>query len=60
VVVWSKAQWPSHPIIARVCPQNLGSQRVALRCGLTRAEQLDADGQDGLDFVFVTGWPALV
>jgi [ribosomal protein S5]-alanine N-acetyltransferase len=59
VVAWSKTTWPSHPIIARVRPQNLGSQRVALRCGLTRAEQLDINGEDGPDLIFTTGWPEM-
>jgi hypothetical protein len=41
-------------IIGRVRPWKLRFQRVARRRGLTRAEHLDADGEDGLDLIFAT------
>jgi hypothetical protein len=35
----------------------VASQKVAQRAGLTRAEHLDDDGEDGLDWLFVLRWP---
>ena len=40
------------PVVARVRPANVASQRVAERAGLTRAEHLDEDGQDGPDWLY--------
>lgn len=41
------------PVVARVRPANVASQRVAVHAGLTRAEHLDEDGQDGLDWIYL-------
>lgn len=40
-------------MIARVRPDNVVSQRVAVRAGLVRAERLDDEGFDGLDRIFI-------
>lgn len=40
------------PVVARVRPANIASRRVAVRAGLTRAEHLDEDGQDGPDWLY--------
>jgi RimJ/RimL family protein N-acetyltransferase len=42
------------PVIARVRPGNVASARVAVRAGLHRAEHLDTEGADGLDWIFTT------
>ena len=42
-----------YPLIARVRPRNVASQRVAIRAGLIRAEHLDQPGEDGLDWIYV-------
>ncbi len=52
VVTWATGNLPEHPVIARVRPENLASQRVAARAGLVRAEHLDGPGFDGLDWIF--------
>ena len=57
VVAWAGRHLPEWPIIARVRPDNVASQKVAQRAGLTRAEHLDDDGEDGLDWLFVLRWP---
>jgi RimJ/RimL family protein N-acetyltransferase len=57
VVAWAREHLPEWPIIARVRPANVASQRVAQRAGLSRAEHLDDQGEDGLDWLFVTGLP---
>jgi RimJ/RimL family protein N-acetyltransferase len=41
-----------YPVIARVRPGNVASQRVAVRAGLRRAEHLDTVGDDGVDWIF--------
>lgn len=56
VVRWAAAI--DRPVVARVRPANLASQRVAVRAGLTRAEHLDEHGQDGLDWLYVRPSPA--
>ncbi|MEU8259649.1 GNAT family N-acetyltransferase [Micromonospora sp. NPDC048999] len=50
-------QLPGYPVIARVRPANVASQRVAVRAGLHRAEHLDTQGEDGLDWIYTTHWP---
>lgn len=55
IVGWATAHAPDYPIIARVRPENIASVRVAQRAGLRRDERLDADGEDGLDWIFVKG-----
>jgi ribosomal-protein-alanine N-acetyltransferase len=56
VVSWAAQHLPDWPVIARVRPDNVASQKVAQHAGLTRAEHLDDDGEDGLDWLFVTRW----
>lgn len=50
VVRWAGGH--GEPVVARVRPANVASQRVAERAGLVRAEHLDDVGQDGLDWIF--------
>jgi ribosomal-protein-alanine N-acetyltransferase len=40
------------PVIARVRPANVASQKVAERAGLVRAPELDVDGEDGVDWLY--------
>lgn len=56
VVDWATAHLPDYPVIARVHPENLASQRVAARAGLVRAEHLDGPGYDGRDWIFAANW----
>lgn len=58
VVGWATSHVPGQPVIARVRPANTASQRVAQRIGLHRAQHLDTEGEDGLDWIFVSSWPA--
>lgn len=55
VAEWSAAHVPGLPLIARIRPDNLPSQRVALRAGLHRAEHLDGPGYDGFDWIYTAG-----
>lgn len=55
VVDWATAS--EYPVIARVRPDNVASARVAERSGLHRAEHLDNQGEDGLDWIFASRWP---
>jgi RimJ/RimL family protein N-acetyltransferase len=57
VATWASRQVPHLPLIARVRPANVASQRVAIRAGLTRAEHLDGTGYDGFDWIFATNLP---
>jgi [ribosomal protein S5]-alanine N-acetyltransferase len=57
VVAWASLQVPDLPLIARVRPANVASQRVAIRAGLTRAEHLDTAGYDGVDWIFAANLP---
>jgi RimJ/RimL family protein N-acetyltransferase len=54
VVRWT-ARLPAHAVIARVRPDNVASQRVAVRAGLSRAAHLDGEGHDGFDWVYGSG-----
>jgi [ribosomal protein S5]-alanine N-acetyltransferase len=54
VVAWAVASAPAYPVIARVRPGNLASQRVAARAGLARAEHLDGPGLDGPDWLYTS------
>ncbi|CAN5850823.1 hypothetical protein BH24CHL6_BH24CHL6_12240 [soil metagenome] len=56
VVEWARMHLPDEPLIARVRPANIASQRVALRAGLDRAEPLDGPGEDGFDWIFASNW----
>ena len=60
VVQWGRSHWPEIPIIARVRPENHASRMLSERCGLRRAPDLDTDGEDGMDWVFVTSWSTSV
>jgi RimJ/RimL family protein N-acetyltransferase len=57
VVEWATREVPDLPLIARVRPANVASQRVAIRAGLTRAEHLDTTGYDGVDWIFAANLP---
>ena len=54
VVGWALAAMPENAVVARIRPENLASQRVAVRAGLRRAPSLDCPGEDGLDWIFTT------
>jgi [ribosomal protein S5]-alanine N-acetyltransferase len=56
VVKWAATHRPSYPVIARVRPENVASQRVAARAGLVRAQHLDSQGFDGLDWIYAVNW----
>ncbi|MCX5257525.1 GNAT family N-acetyltransferase [Streptomyces canus] len=53
VTTWAAAHVPDIPLIARVRPANVASQRVAQRAGLSRAQHLDTEGYDGFDWIYV-------
>jgi ribosomal-protein-alanine N-acetyltransferase len=53
VTTWTAAHVPDIPLIARVRPANVASQRVAQRAGLSRAPRLDTEGYDGFDWIYV-------
>ncbi|MET8624024.1 GNAT family N-acetyltransferase [Kitasatospora sp. NPDC004669] len=57
VAAWSASAVPELPLIARIRPENLPSQRVALRAGLRRAEHLDGPGCDGFDWIYASNLP---
>jgi len=57
IVAWATEALPEYAILARVRPDNVASQRVALKAGLVRAPHLDGPGDDGLDWIFTSGWP---
>jgi ribosomal-protein-alanine N-acetyltransferase len=57
VAAWASRQVPDLPLIARVRPANVASQRVAIRAGLIRAEHLDTPGDDGVDWIFAANLP---
>jgi [ribosomal protein S5]-alanine N-acetyltransferase len=57
VAVWASRQVPDRPLIARVRPGNVASQRVAIQAGLSRAEHLDTTGEDGVDWIFAANLP---
>lgn len=57
VTAWAARHVPELPLIARVRPANVASQRVASRAGLARAEHLDANGYDGLDWIYAARLP---
>ncbi|MEV6909409.1 GNAT family N-acetyltransferase [Amycolatopsis sp. NPDC051071] len=53
-VDWARAHRPDDLVIARVRPENVASQRVAVRAGLVRMEHLDAPGDDGIDWFYIS------
>ena len=54
VVAWADRHLTGWPVVARVRPANVASQRVAQRAGLVRAAHLDEAGDDGPDWLFAT------
>lgn len=54
VVGWATGNLPGWPVVARVRPGNVASQRVAVRAGLRRAAHLDRPGEDGPDWIFTS------
>lgn len=52
VATWASRHLPDLPLIARVRPANVASQRVAIRAGLSRAQHLDTEGYDGFDWIY--------
>ncbi|AGL20282.1 GNAT family N-acetyltransferase [Actinoplanes sp. N902-109] len=56
VVSWAGVQLPDWPVLARVRPENLASQKVAQNAGLHRAPALDEPGEDGPDWMFTIRW----
>jgi ribosomal-protein-alanine N-acetyltransferase len=52
VVTWAATQ--PLPVAARVRPANVASARVAERAGLHRTPDLDVDGEDGLDWIYLS------
>ncbi|WP_327586096.1 GNAT family N-acetyltransferase [Nonomuraea sp. NBC_00507] len=57
VATWASKTVPDLPLIARVRPANVASQRVAVHAGLSRAEHLDESGEDGLDWIYAANLP---
>ena len=56
-VAWAAQHRPDLPLVARVRPGNLASQRVATRIGLHRAPHLDHGGEDGPDLLYQAARP---
>ncbi|MER7049133.1 MULTISPECIES: GNAT family N-acetyltransferase [Streptomyces] len=52
VTRWAARSVPGLPLVARIRPANVASQRVAVHAGLSRAAHLDGPGFDGFDWVF--------
>jgi ribosomal-protein-alanine N-acetyltransferase len=52
VVSMAGDEMPAETIVARVRPDNLSSQKVALKAGLQRDATMDCQGEDGLDWAF--------
>ncbi|MGA5305079.1 GNAT family N-acetyltransferase [Nucisporomicrobium flavum] len=59
VVKWAGEHLPEWPILARVRPENVPSQKVAVRAGLSRADHLDGPGEDGPDWMYTIRWPTV-
>jgi [ribosomal protein S5]-alanine N-acetyltransferase len=58
VMRWTAANRPGWTAVARIRPDNEASQRIAERAGLRRVEDLDDDGEDGLDWIYTVRDPA--
>lgn len=54
VLAQCQSQWPERPVIARIRPQNHASARVAVKLGLVRDPELDEDGEDGPDHLYIS------
>jgi [ribosomal protein S5]-alanine N-acetyltransferase len=57
VTRWAVRYVPELPLIARIRPANIASQRVAIKAGLTRAAHLDCPGYDGFDWIYAVKLP---
>jgi RimJ/RimL family protein N-acetyltransferase len=55
-VDWARTHRPDDLVIARVRPENIASQRVAVRAGLIRATDFDTPGDDGADWFYISDW----
>lgn len=53
VVGWVTGIRPDERLVARVRPGNAASARVAAKSGLVRAADLDTDGEDGPDHIWL-------
>jgi ribosomal-protein-alanine N-acetyltransferase len=53
VVGWVIRIRPDQRLVARIRPGNAGSARVAAKAGLVRAANLDTDGEDGPDQIWI-------
>lgn len=53
VIAWAARNIPDRALIARIRPENVASQRVAIHAGLAHAGHLDTLGEDGVDWIFV-------
>jgi hypothetical protein len=53
VIGWVTRIRPDQRLIARIRPDNTPSARVAAKTGLVRAADLDTDGEDGPDHIWV-------
>jgi RimJ/RimL family protein N-acetyltransferase len=53
VLGWVARVRPDQRLVARVRPGNTASARVAAKAGLVRAADLDTDGEDGPDHVWL-------
>jgi len=51
-IAWGTAHQPSTPVLARVRPDNVSSQNVALKVGLLRDHGMDDEGEDGQDLAY--------
>ncbi|GAW51268.1 Acetyltransferase [Nocardioides sp. PD653] len=47
-------EMPAESVVARVRPDNLASQNVAVKVGLQRDATMDCQGEDGLDWAFTS------
>ncbi|WP_306209529.1 GNAT family N-acetyltransferase [Actinoplanes sp. RD1] len=56
VVAWAGEHLPDWPVMARIRPANIASQRVAQRAGLTRDPAQDEPGEDGPDWMYTLRW----
>ena len=53
VIEWAVRIRPEQQLVARIRPGNTASVRVATKAGLVRAADLDTDGEDGPDQIWV-------
>jgi ribosomal-protein-alanine N-acetyltransferase len=53
VIEWVTCIRPDQRLVARIRPENTPSARVAAKTGLVRAADLDTDGEDGPDHIWI-------